>query len=200
MIDRRPATLHYLACYVLYRFGEEIAAQGLRGDLQRNHRIVYQNVLFLCGDALRTATPPCDLGLQTSFQTPTPERPFQPLARMTTVQTVLKQCVNYKWFVLPGPRAHPANFQLTPDGKTVAISLRRGSANEFLLKPSHLQIIDELLARWVGAPAWDFAPALRKVVANAYLANTIVPHYDLSDESLAPFLEGVARRARSTQA
>lgn len=198
MTEHRPAILHRLACYVLHRFGEELTARGLRKDAQKDHRIVFQTILFLCGDALRTATPPCDLGLQTTFQIPTPKEPFLPFARLTTIQTVVKQCVDHGWLESPGPKGHATNFMLTSSGKSIALSFPKDLGD--YLVPEHRQIVDDLVRHWAGAPAWDLTPALRKVAANAYLEERVVPHYDLSDEGLTPFFEGVARRARSAQA
>jgi len=200
MFERQPSALHRLVCYVLHRLKEELSVRKKQDDPNADHRLVFQQILFLCGDSLRKGDPSLDLGLQTTFRGPTAERAFQPFVQLTTVQTVIRQCEENDWLRLPGPKSHPTNYTLTDLGKRMARGVLYGKDSvEKPFVPKQLVTVDAVVNQWAGSPLWELMPALRKVAAEAYVAGTVVPHYDLSDKALLHYLEGVASRVRGVR-
>jgi hypothetical protein len=157
--------------------------------------LLYEHILFLVGDALRTMEPPCDLGWQTDFRSPkeTPQRP----AILRTVRSVVEQCIEAGWMTGQGKGVSPYNYELTPKGVTILAS----EVTEFQMCGEKLELFGEksksivkrVIDRWVGKPPTAMTRELQEIAARAFVSHTPVPHYDYS-QGLRPYFDGVAQR------
>ncbi len=192
MSERKPAPLHLLALYVSYRMREALVEKGQAGDPHFDNRHQFEGIVFLAGEALRVGKPSVDLGLQTVFRA-------QGLNRLETVRTVLDQCEENNWLKKPPPASNEYNYSLTAMGRNLVQRLfgRDGPTNllDFFLGEETWDRVDRAIFLWTGRPPWELQRELLEIAGRAYAEPTVVPHYDLSDAALRPYLEGYSSRS-----
>jgi hypothetical protein len=195
MNERRPAALHLLACYILFRFKEELGKRGLIGNFAADHRLQFEDLVFLVGEDLRTGFPRFEFGLQTIFHA-------RLRAQLITVKTVLEQCIEQGWIYLPATGSSNCNYRLSDAGerwigeviRADGIQIDVGGRDlKFLDNACRLRI-DKVILRWLGSKGLKLQFEIKKVAGRASIEPRVVPHYDLSDPAFRPFFDGVAAR------
>ena len=192
-----PALAHRVAVAVLLVMEGELKRRGRSGRPQFDHAAIFEKVLLLAGDELRRSDPPVDLGLQTEFRAPRAGGDTRPVV-LRTITTVLAQCVEEGWLEPPKP-GRRLNYSLTAEGRELANALLEGKAGEEQgLDELHRRALRRVVARWLGEPKPSVAlrHEMRRLAGRAWAEPVAVPHYDLGDPRLQPYLEGVARRVR----
>jgi hypothetical protein len=196
MSQRAPSALHTLALYVLHRMQATLAERHLTGNPWFDHRQQFEEIAFLAAEALRTGAPALDLGLQTVFK---------PIGscRLETIQTVVGHCVENGWLKKPSPASAQFNYDITAKGMRWVQRLLDaekatgggwGTERILLLGQAARMIVDQEVRRWSGRPPTELQREIRSAAGRAFTEPVVVPHYDLSDLALQPFLEGVALR------
>jgi hypothetical protein len=193
MTDRRPAALHLLACYILFKIKGELDKRGLIGDFTADHRLQFEDLMFLVGEDLRTGLPRFELGLQTIFHA-------YMRAQLTTVKTVVEQCVEQGWICEPPADSLDCNYQLSNTGEMWVMEILRNDGARVYVGAGELKFldtdcrsrIDNVILRWLGYSGLRLQFEIKKVAARASMEPRIVPHYDLSDPAFRPFFDGVA--------
>jgi len=178
--------------YIAFLMKKTLGELSLLKDPRHDNRLQLERIVFLAAEALRAGASSLDLGLQTQFQ------PNE--CRFETITSVLFQCEENGWLRSPLPSSDESNFTVTSDGmRWISILLegevRFGSDERYSLTAQDREEIERVVRRWVGRPPWEFQPEILDVAGRAYIAPRVVPHYDLSDRALRPFLEGYSSRA-----
>ncbi|MDU0458423.1 MAG: hypothetical protein RW306_06770 [Geobacteraceae bacterium] len=191
---KNASELHMLACYILHCMAVELAEQNSANNVQKNNRLIYEAIVFLCGDTLRTRAER-DLGLQTKVVAPSKRIAGWQIS-YETVQCVLKQCQEQGW--LHPPTGDNINYSLTLAGQEIIAPLLsdddrvlRDDKSAALFTHSTQQIIKDLIKRLLILPKTKLDEEVRQRFKRAYQEQRLVAHYDLSDPGLKPFLTGM---------
>jgi len=196
MSQRVPSALHTLALYVLHRMQEALAELQLTADPLFDHRQQFEEITFLAGEALRTGHLALDLGLQTIFKA-------IGSCRLATIRTVIEHCVENRWLTRPMPNSTRFNYSITAEGllwvqrllidDTTAFA-GWGRENILLVDQAARRTVDQVVQRWSGRPPTELQREIRYLAGQAFTEPVVVPHYDLSELALQPYLDGVAKR------
>ncbi len=196
MKKKKPAPLHLLACYVLQLQREGLQTRGLL-DIQHDHRLRFESILFFAGDALRIQDPGCDFGLQTTFFAPG-DRPIP--ATLATIRSTLEQCVQEAWMYPPGDGDSECNYSLTSEGQKLPLQLSEGryqyrqcGVQIQLFDDTARSVVRAVVEKWLEASMDAIRRGYLTIAGKAYMSTTPVPHYELSPR-LRPFLQGYAQR------
>lgn len=196
-LHHRPALAHRVACATLLEMETHLRRQGMDENIRANHPMVFETLFLLVGDELRRAEPPRDLGLQTVFRAPLPGRKY---VSLQTVRTILRQCIEEGWMFAPGLRRDRTNYRLSDSGKLLARDVMSEPEEELgpqELSPEHISLLRRVVRQWTGSSGamMDLRREILELAGRVWVEKTRVPHYDLSDPDLRPYLEGVELRA-----
>ncbi len=116
-----------------------------------------------------------------------------------TIENLLHQCEELAWIERPQSTKYKThNYILTSKGEAIIAPLLKGegwyihygSEKVLIFKKPTLNIIDDIVKYWIGKPPEDLQRKFPDILRKAQRSEVPVPHYDLSDSGLRPFLEG----------
>ena len=181
----KPAAMHEIACVTLSKFGRCLSRHEWAETPRRNNRIVFERILFVAFDQLRTHDA-LNVPVQAQFDAPSQ------LGWLTlpTIDTLLAQCVEEGWMVEPSA-VSTSNFELTGAGSEIAQRFVEATENQ-----SAIERITGVLAKFEQS---EFSlraiqDTILTIAVDSRRTITPYPYYRTDAPALAPYIRGALQR------